>query len=116
MKFVQLMTKAVQRKLPPLYATEDQSLSEKIIVVTYFMPDHYWYWYGIEYDGKDTLFGLVAGNYLEFGYFTLSELSAIRGPWGLPVERDRHWEPTPARKVAERHTERDGASIILGMR
>ena len=31
---------------------------------------------------------------VELGYFSLSELKGIRGKYGLPVERDRFFEPT----------------------
>jgi Protein of unknown function (DUF2958) len=30
----------------------------------------------------------------ELGYFALSELTSIRGNLGLPVERDRYFQPT----------------------
>lgn len=33
-----------------------------------------WTWYVMEFDGKDTCFGLVIGHEREYGYFTLSEL------------------------------------------
>jgi len=40
-------------------------------------------------------FGLVHGLARELGYFWLSELSRVRGPLGLPVERDLYWTPVP---------------------
>ena len=33
-------------------------------------------------------FGFVVGQASEFGYFLLSELEAVRGPFNLAVERD----------------------------
>jgi len=53
-----------------------------------------------EYDGKDTLFGLVDGHEKELGYFSLSEIQSVRGPLGLPVERDLHWKPAKLREIA----------------
>ena len=38
----------------------------------------------------------------ELGYFSLEELKGIRGHLGLPVERDRHFEPTPLRMAWRR--------------
>ena len=65
--------------------------------VKYFMADNAaWYWYASEgqQDGDDfRFFGLVVGHEAELGYFVLSELEAIRGPWGLPVERDLYFAP-----------------------
>ena len=48
---------------------------------------------GIEFDGKDTFFGLVDGFEVELGYFTLSELQRNRGKLGLPIERDLYFTP-----------------------
>ena len=42
-------------------------------------------------------FGLVIGFEQELGYFSLTELEAARGPLGLPIERDQHFEPKPLR-------------------
>jgi hypothetical protein len=39
-------------------------------------------------------FGLVSGLDIELGYFSLSELKSVRGKFGLPVERDLHFQPT----------------------
>ena len=40
-------------------------------------------------------FGLVDGHEREFGYFSLPELESVKGPLGLPIERDRFFDPTP---------------------
>ena len=60
----------------------------------FFTPDSNWTWYASEFDGEDIFFGLVAGFEIELGYFSLSELKEARGPLGLPIERDRFFEPT----------------------
>jgi hypothetical protein len=41
----------------------------------------------------------VIGFEREWGYFALSELEAAKGPLGLPIERDLHFEPTPISQV-----------------
>ena len=45
---------------------------------------------------EDRLFGLcdLGLGFPELGYVSLAELQALRGPVGLRVERDRHFEPT----------------------
>ncbi len=48
----------------------------------------------IEFDGEDTFFGAVSGAEFELGYFSLSELQDLRGPFGLAVERDLYFKPT----------------------
>ena len=41
----------------------------------------------------------------EFGYFTLRELESVRGPLGLPIERDLHFKPRPLKEVMAYHGE-----------
>ena len=89
-----LITQALRAQLPPLYATEATPMAEKLAVVKFFTPDSDWTWYGVEFDGKDTFFGLVDGFEREYGYFSLSELESVRGPLGLRIERDLYFEPT----------------------
>lgn len=95
----QLMPDEVRKQLPPLYAQE--KLGGKAIVrVKYFTPDSSWTWFGTEFDGQDTFFGLVDGQYKELGYFSLAELQTVRGPHGMPIERDIHWKPTTLEQIA----------------
>ncbi len=48
-------------------------------------------------------FGLVVGWGTEIGYFALSELESVRGPLGLPVERDEWFTPTTLAQLQEQH-------------
>ena len=66
-------------------------------------PDSNWTWYGSEFDGEDTFFGLVSGFEVELGYFLLSELEETTGPLGLPIERDLYFKPTTLNKLMEQH-------------
>jgi len=91
---MKLLTKELVAKLPKLYATEDIEIEDKLIVAKLFTPWSTWTWYVIEYDGEDRCFGFVKGHEAEFGYFSIKELSEIEGPYGLKVERDRHFMPT----------------------
>lgn len=72
-------------------------------IVKFFMPDGSWVWYATEFDGEDIFFGLVAGNFLELGYFSLKELQSVRGRLGLPVERDLYFTPTTLADLWARH-------------
>lgn len=60
-------------------------------------------WYALEFDEVDTFFGLIIGFEAELGYFSLSELQAARGPLGLPIERDVHFQPTRLSVVRSWH-------------
>ena len=90
---MKLLTKEIKKKLPPLYATEGQD--DPMVQVKFFTPDSNWTWYATEFDGEDIFFGFVVGHYPEFGYFSLREMEAVRGPLGLPIERDLYFEPCP---------------------
>jgi len=80
------------QSIPPLYATENES--NPLCQIKLFTPDANWTWYIIEMDETQELcFGYVVGLDKELGYFSLSEISAIRGTINLPVERDLGFKP-----------------------
>jgi hypothetical protein len=64
-------------------------------VVKLFTPDANATWLisEVDPDDPDQLFGLcdLGLESPELGYVSLAELKAIRGPLGLPIERDRHF-------------------------
>jgi hypothetical protein len=99
---MQLLTKAIRRQLPPLYANEEKGL-EALAIVKFFTPDSSWTWYASEFDGEDVFFGLAVGVEAELGYFRLSELQSVRGKLGLLVERDQFFTPTPLRELLDQH-------------
>ena len=86
---MKLLTKENREALPGLYTNEDKE--DPNAIVKFFTPWSSWSWYATEFDGEDTFFGLVDGHEKELGYFSLNELENLRGPFGLPVERDIHW-------------------------
>lgn len=88
--------------LPPLYSTEKLG-EEAIAPVKFFTPDANWTWWATEFDGQELFFGLVSGFEVELGYFSLSELESVRGPMGLPLERDLYYEPTSLRELQRRY-------------
>lgn len=85
-------------KIPKLYE-QDGKGDEAIAHVKLFTPDSNWTWFVTEWDGEDRCFGLVKGFETELGYFSLSELKAVRGPMGLPIERDKFWKPKTLREI-----------------
>lgn len=89
-----LLPDDIAATLPPLYATENED--DPPARVKFFMPDSSWTWYVTELDPTERrCFGLVIGHERELGYFLLTELEKVRGPLGLPIERDLSFEPTP---------------------
>ncbi len=94
---MKLLTKAVLQKLPPLYSTTE--FEDPLVICKFFYPDFSWRWYAIEFDGADTFFGFVDGDFPELGYFSLAELQENRGVLGLPIERDRYFAPCRLSKL-----------------
>lgn len=64
-------------------------------VVRLYCPDANATWLisEVDPDDVDRLYGLcdLGLGFPELGYVSLTELSALRGPLGLPVERDEHF-------------------------
>ena len=94
-----LLTQENRAALPPLYATEGVEPAQKVVQVKFFNPCGRGTWYAVEFDGDDTFFGYVVSNLGadcdEWGYFSLTELAQVRGPFGIGIERDRHFRPGP---------------------
>jgi len=105
---MKLLTDEIRKKLPPLYAQEDKG-GKAIAYVKFFIPDGNWTWWATEgspvkdVSGKEVdfhFFGLVEGFEKELGYFSLSELENVRGPMGLPIERDLSWQPKTLEEIS----------------
>jgi Protein of unknown function (DUF2958) len=72
-------------------------------VVKLFTPDANATWLLTEIDENDVAFGLcdLGLGTPELGYVSILEILSVRGPMGLPVERDKHYaEPRPLSVVA----------------
>jgi len=105
---MKLLPKELREKLPPLYS-QDGKGGKAVVYAKCFTPSSSWSWYitegepilsesGAEIDYK--FFGLVFGHEREFGYFLLSELEEVRGPMGLPIERDLYFQPKTLEEIA----------------
>ena len=104
---MKLLTKELKEKLPALYAQENEK--DPMVVCKFFLPMTPWTWYATEGEpvldesGKEVdfrFFGLVDGHDRELGYFLLGELEEVRGPMGLPIERDLHFKPQTLEEIA----------------
>lgn len=58
-----------------------------------------------EEDEQVLLFGLcdLGLGFPELGYVSLNELMNLKGPLGLPVERDLYWEPVSLSEVVKKN-------------
>lgn len=105
---MKLLTKELKAKFPQIRGTETLDKNIVAVVAKFFTPDSSWTWYATECAAVDAegnehpatfepaedylFFGLVCGFEKEYGYFSLSELSSVRGPLGLNIERDLHFD------------------------
>jgi len=98
---MKLLPKEIREQLPPLYS-QDGKGGRAVVHVKFFTPSSSWSWFVTEGEpvldesGREVdfgFFGLVEGHEKELGYFTLGELEEVRGPMGLPIERDIHFKP-----------------------
>ncbi|HOH65612.1 MAG: DUF2958 domain-containing protein [Sedimentisphaerales bacterium] len=105
---MKLLPQEIRKILPPLYA-QDGKGGKAIAYIKYFTPSSSWTWYITEGSpisddsGKEVdfhFFGLVDGQDKELGYVALSELESVRGPMGLPIERDLRWKPKTLEEIA----------------
>jgi len=96
---MKLLTKVLEKKFPKLYENEKKEPKDIKIIAKFFCPWNQWTWFATEYDGEDTFFGYVKGDFDELGYFTLSELKSVKGPFGLKIERDLYLDDITLEEV-----------------
>jgi hypothetical protein len=97
---MKLLTQELRANLPPLYSQEH--VPDPFVHCKFFTPDANWTWYvteGSEDEADFRFFGFVCGLEDEWGYFLLSELEGVRGPLGLTIERDLHFQPGPFSRI-----------------
>ena len=97
-------------RLHARFAEEGQAEPDFVPVVKFFTPDSGCTWILTELDPEepDIGFGLcdLGMGFPELGTLRISELESVRGPLGLPIERDRHFAPVHTLSVyaeAARH-------------
>ena len=105
---MKLLPCKIRERLPKL-GEQDGKGGKAVAYAKCFTPSSSWSWYiteGSPVRNKDNepvdyiLFGLVEGQCKELGYFRLSELESVRGPMGLPIERDLYWRPRTLEEIA----------------
>jgi hypothetical protein len=105
---MKLLPEEIREQLPPLYS-QDGKGGKAVAYVKFFTPSSSWTWFATEGEpmfdesSKEVdfkFFGLVEGFEKELGYFLLSELEEVRGPMGLPIERDLHFKPKTLEEIA----------------
>lgn len=94
-----LMTSELRKKLPELYAQENEK--DPMVYARFFHAYGAGTWLVTEFDGKDTMFGYVMGlGGDELGYISLRELESLQAkvagrtiPGLQGIERDKFFKP-----------------------
>ena len=102
---MKLLTKAVEKSLPPLYSQEDNP--DPIVKAHFFNPMGAGDWWITEASHEDEdyiMFGLcdLGMGFPELGYVSLNEIKSVRLPFGMGIERDLHWQPMPLSVIKEK--------------
>lgn len=86
-----------------------EAIPDPIVIAKFFAPSGEATWFATEYLPEgDICFGYVQGlspfpEDDEWGYFSLSELEAVRvPPFNLPIERDLYWTEGPFSQVVRK--------------
>ncbi len=91
---MQLVTKEVAARFPPLGSTDNLPLDDHVLQVKFFDPYGSWTWFAVEYDPTERrFFGYVEGLENEWGYFSLDELESLKFCGMQRIERDLYFQP-----------------------
>ena len=97
---MKLMTKEIKEQAEKQY--KQGSDMEQKVVAKYFDPVGSWKWFLMnKKKDDDYCWGIVKGNEVEMGSFSMRELEDIHLPFGLGIERDLYFEPMKASEVWE---------------
>jgi len=102
---MKLFTQAILKALPTLDESAQLSTSEQKVICKLFNPSGVGTWYITSYNPDEKLaFGFVNLNdpeMAELGYISIEELEALKLPFGMKIERDRHFDPMPLQTVID---------------
>lgn len=89
---MKLLTKEIIREFEKVGHQETTPIEDKICIVKFFNPAGDGTWYMTEFEEQEgRFFGVVDMNgELEWGYSSLDEMQAIKGPLGIGIERDMY--------------------------
>ena len=94
---MKLLTKKITDTLSKFpIGSQDGKGGDAKIIVKFFNPCGAGTWYVLEgeqqADGDWMFFGIVDLHCREYGYFTLSQLTNVRLPFGMCIERDMYFD------------------------
>lgn len=101
---MKLLTKQLEQRFEQVGSQEKSS--DPLILAKFFNPTGAGTWYATEYDpATRSFYGYVSlfGDWNdEWGYFSLDELEAYRGKFGLGIERDLYFDEQKASQALKK--------------
>lgn len=98
---MKLLTRQIENRFAAV--GPQMKVADPIVIAKFFDPVGAGTWLATEYDPEHRIFfGFVSifGDHNdEWGDFSLDELEAYRGPFGIGIERDRYWHEKPMSKA-----------------
>ena len=98
---MKLLIKTLENRFAQVGSQAEEK--DPLIIAKFFNPTGAGTWYATEYDPeRRVFFGYVSifGDWNdEWGSFSLDELESYRGPFGLGIERDLHFDEKRASQV-----------------
>jgi hypothetical protein len=101
-----LFTKAILKKLPTLDESAEVGIADTMVHCKLFNPAGVGTWYITAFDPEtNEAFGFVNLNNpqcAELGYISIDELTSLRLPMGMKIERDAHFDSMPLQEVMDK--------------
>ncbi len=99
---MKLLTKEILAAFAKQGDTRHKKAADILVICKFFNPGGAGTWFAVEFDpGDRTFFGYATIQCGELGRFSLDELEAFRGRWGLRIERDMHWRRRSLQEVID---------------
>lgn len=84
-----------------------EEVGDPLVIAKFFNPTGAGTWYATEFDPQSkNFFGYVSlfGDWNdEWGYFSLTELESLKGPFGLGIERDIYFKESRISEVMPKY-------------
>jgi len=101
---VKLLTAQLEKRFAEVGSQAESK--DPLIIAKFFNPSGAGTWYATEYDPESRIFfgyvSIFGDHNDEWGDFSLDELQAFKGHFGMGIERDIHFGEMPSSKVIKR--------------
>lgn len=102
---MKLLTKELLERFNKVGRQEE--VKDPLVITKFFNPTGAGTWFATEYDPQSkNFFGYVSifGDWNdEWGYFSLTELESLRGPFGLGIERDIYFKESKISEIMPKY-------------